>query len=257
MQVVSSTRLFFQFDKLIIIVVSKFFFARCIHLLLNLILFQMSYKNNQINIIPIFYFIIINIQQSKVICSIIIENKILSEGTKLEEIRQEFLWLWKGYQQYAWGYDELKPISKKGLKSFGKIGLTIIESLDTMYIMDLKEELNQSLEWIDKNLFFNTQKELSVFETTIRVLGGLLSAYHLKGNKMLLKKANDLGERLLYAFNNKLNHGLPDTTIDFTKNISSIPNWAGNSVSTAEVLSLTLEFNDLGETIKKDIYIKK
>lgn len=45
---------------------------------------------------------------------------------------------WKGYKEFAWGHDNLQPVSKGYYDWFG-LGLTIIDSLDTMYIMDLKE----------------------------------------------------------------------------------------------------------------------
>lgn len=45
---------------------------------------------------------------------------------------------WKGYKEFAWGHDNLKPISMGSNDWFG-LGLTIIDALDTMYIMDLQE----------------------------------------------------------------------------------------------------------------------
>lgn len=57
---------------------------------------------------------------------------------RLEAVRDAFRHAWKGYKDHAWGHDELKPISK----SFGEwfsLGLTLIDSLDTMWILGLKE----------------------------------------------------------------------------------------------------------------------
>lgn len=57
---------------------------------------------------------------------------------RLEVVRDAFRHAWKGYKDHAWGRDELKPISK----SFGEwfsLGLTLIDSLDTMWILGLKE----------------------------------------------------------------------------------------------------------------------
>ena len=45
---------------------------------------------------------------------------------------------WSAYKKYAWGFDELKPLTKTHEKWFG-LGLTLVDSLDTMYIMGLKE----------------------------------------------------------------------------------------------------------------------
>lgn len=63
---------------------------------------------------------------------------VVSEVDRLEAVRDAFRHAWKGYKEYAWGHDELKPISKSFGEWFG-LGLTLIDSLDTMWIMGLKE----------------------------------------------------------------------------------------------------------------------
>lgn len=75
-----------------------------------------------------------------------------------------------------------------------------MDSLDTLYIMDLQEEFLQARNWVERELSFAKNKDVNLFETTIRVLGGLLSAFHLSADKMFLEKAKDLGDRLLGAF---------------------------------------------------------
>jgi len=49
-----------------------------------------------------------------------------------------FLHSWKAYKEHAWGKDELKPLSKSSHTWFD-LGLTLIDSLDTMYIMGLAD----------------------------------------------------------------------------------------------------------------------
>ena len=95
---------------------------------------------------------------------------------------------WKGYKEFAWGHDNLKPISKTHYDVFG-LGLTIVDSLDTMFIMDLQEEFEEAKNWVAKSLTFDVDKDVNLFEVTIKVLGGLLSIYHLSGDKMYLEKA--------------------------------------------------------------------
>ena len=51
---------------------------------------------------------------------------------------EAFLHAWSAYKKYAWGHDELKPISKSWQEWMG-IGLTIVDSIDTMYIMGLQQ----------------------------------------------------------------------------------------------------------------------
>lgn len=59
-------------------------------------------------------------------------------ASRLEAVRDAFGHAWKGYKEYAWGHDELKPISKSFSEWFG-LGLTLVDSLDTMWILGLKE----------------------------------------------------------------------------------------------------------------------
>ena len=103
---------------------------------------------------------------------------------------------WQGYRTYAWGKDHLKPITKTHQTWFG-LGLTLIDSLDTMLVMNLKEEFNEAKQWVEQELNFNVNKDVNLFETTIRVLGGLLSTFHLSGEKVFLDKARDLAGREL------------------------------------------------------------
>ncbi|VDM70691.1 unnamed protein product, partial [Strongylus vulgaris] len=90
---------------------------------------------------------------------------------------------WQGYRKFAWGHDQLKPISG-GYSDWFNTGLTIVDALDTAIIMGLKEEVRQATGWIHDALTFDKDVYVNLFETTIRTLGGLLSAYHLTGNKV-------------------------------------------------------------------------
>lgn len=61
---------------------------------------------------------------------------------------------WDGYVKYAFGENELKPISKTAYKSgvFGntKMGVTLVDSLDTLYISGLRNEFNQAKKWVEE-----------------------------------------------------------------------------------------------------------
>ncbi len=121
-----------------------------------------------------------------------------------EDVRLEMRWAWTQYRQHAWGKDQIKPISGD-FESFPlsdrHLGLTIVEALDTLWVMGLDDEFRDGLEWVKTNLDFDVDGELSVFETSIRLVGGLLSAYHACGDAVLLAKARDLADRLLPSFN--------------------------------------------------------
>ena len=121
-----------------------------------------------------------------------------------EDVRSEMRWAWRNYREHAWGKDQIKPISG-GFESFPlkdhHLGLTIIEALDTLWIMGLDDEFRDGVDWVKANIDFDVDGEVSVFETAIRLVGGLLSAFHACGDPVLLAKTRDLAERLLPSFN--------------------------------------------------------
>src|SRR6478672_1049701 len=120
-----------------------------------------------------------------------------------EDVRNEMRWAWRNYREHAWGKDQIKPISG-GFESFPlknhHLGLSLIEALDTLWVMGLDEEFREGVDWVKANLDFDVDGEVSVFETSIRLVGGLLSAYHASGDPVLLAKAKDLADRLLPSF---------------------------------------------------------
>lgn len=122
------------------------------------------------------------------------------QNEQQKKVVDAFKHAWEGYRKYAWGHDELRPISRSSSEWFG-LGLTIIDSLDTMLLMNLHEEFQQARDWVANSLTFEKNVDVNLFETTIRVLGGLLSAYHLSQDDLFLKKAVsicDLNDILLH-----------------------------------------------------------
>uniref|UniRef100_A0A8C1GGZ6 alpha-1,2-Mannosidase n=1 Tax=Cyprinus carpio TaxID=7962 RepID=A0A8C1GGZ6_CYPCA len=122
---------------------------------------------------------------------------------KRAKIKEMMQFSWDNYKRYAWGSNELRPVSKQGHSSnlFGSLkGATIVDALDTLYIMEMYDEFEAATEWVERNLDFNMNAEISVFEVNIRFVGGLLSAYYLSGKEVFRRKAVELGEKLLPAF---------------------------------------------------------
>lgn len=109
---------------------------------------------------------------------------------------------WNGYKQYAWGFDDLQPLTKDG-KNWYKHSLlmTPVDAFDTFVLLGMKKESGEAKKIILDQLSFNVDNQVQVFEITIRLLGGLISAYELDGNKKFLTLAQDLAERMLPAFN--------------------------------------------------------
>jgi hypothetical protein len=160
------------------------------------------------------------------------------------DVRQEFLTAWTAYRRLTWGRDELHPVSGTGSEFFisgTPLGLTIIESLDTLYLMELDGEVGHSVDWISTNLNFNRNASVHVFETIIRLVGGLLSGYHATGDAVLLTKARDLADRLLPAFT-KSPTGAPYRYVNLQTGAVS-----GNQTPLAEVGSNITEFGWLSQ----------
>ena len=127
---------------------------------------------------------------------------------RAQGVRDAFLHAWHGYCLYAWGSDELRPDSRKGHNTYGTVGMTILDSLTTLWLLDVPGEFERAAAFAEEDLRFGLEdRRVSVFELTIRALGGLLGAHALSGRPGLLRRAAELAERLLPAFNTS--SGLP------------------------------------------------
>ncbi|XP_032905068.1 endoplasmic reticulum mannosyl-oligosaccharide 1,2-alpha-mannosidase isoform X1 [Amblyraja radiata] len=163
---------------------------------------------------------------------------------------EAFQHAWKGYKLYAWGHDELKPISKTYSEWFG-LGLTLIDALDTMWILGQKQEFEEAKKWVIDELNLGKSVDVNLFETTIRILGGLLSVYNLTGDQVFLDKASELGDRLMPAFNTPSK--IPYSDVNIGLGTAHAPRWTSDS-TVAEVTSIQLEFRELSRLTKKDKY---
>lgn len=185
-------------------------------------------------------------------------EKIIGAATAKKSSSQErqtaivaaFLHAWKGYKNYAWGHDHLKPITKTFQNWFG-LGLTIVDSLDTIYIMGLQEEFSEAKEWIKEKLNFNVNKDVNFFETTIRVLGGLLSAFHLSKDNIFLEKAIDLANRLMPGF--RSSSGMPYSDVNLQTGHAHPPTW-GQDSTVSEISTVQLEFRDVSRLTRDPKY---
>jgi mannosyl-oligosaccharide alpha-1,2-mannosidase len=160
------------------------------------------------------------------------------------EIKAEFLHAWNGYKKFAWGHDQVNPVSGTASEFFvdgHPIGLSIIEALDTLYVMELDQDLAEGIAWIEKNLDFDIDGDFHVFEAIIRVVGGLLAGYLATGNKKLLALTVDCTDRLLPAFTESPT-GMPYQYVNFHTGAVS-----GNTPPLAEVGTNILEFGVLSQ----------
>lgn len=168
-----------------------------------------------------------------------------------ERVRAEFLFSWRAYEQYAWGHDELRPISKTPRDWYGEsLLITPVDALDTLILMGFDDEAAKARKLIDERLSFDKDISVKNFEITIRVLGGLLSGYELTGDKRLLELADDLGTRLLPVFNSPT--GMPYVNVNLRTGKTS-----GTKSNPAEIGTLLLEFGTLSKHTGKRIYYDK
>ncbi|MDE2182795.1 MAG: glycoside hydrolase family 47 protein [Alphaproteobacteria bacterium] len=129
-----------------------------------------------------------------------------------EDVRAQMRWAWHAYAERCFGQDQIKPVSGAGEAFFfpkGRpLGLSIVEALDTLYLMGLDDELQSGVRWVCDTLDFDIDGEVQVFETSIRLVGGLLSGWCATREKKLLALARDLTDRLSPAFD-KSPSGMP------------------------------------------------
>ncbi|KAG1742756.1 glycoside hydrolase family 47 protein, partial [Suillus paluster] len=178
--------------------------------------------------------------------------------SKRDAVVEAFKHAWLAYERDAMGDDEYHPISHTGsnLTKAGGIGYVIADSIDTMIIMGLDDEYQRARAWVADKLSFERDGNLNTFETTIRVLGGLLAAYHLSGqDPVFLKKAHELGSRILPVFETE--SGLPLSLINLALREGAPDRDNNGYISTAEASTLQLEFRYLAYLTEEDAYWEK
>ena len=120
------------------------------------------------------------------------------------DVRNEMLQTWNSYKRLAFAHDQLMPVSGGFSEFFDDahpVGLTIVEALDTLFFVGLDAEVAEGVAWIRDHLDFHAVAQpVQIFETNIRMVGGLLSGYLATGEKVLLAKAKDIADILLPAF---------------------------------------------------------
>ena len=168
-----------------------------------------------------------------------------------ESVKRELLHAWNGYKQYAWGHDDLLPVSKSWRDWYGKetVLMTAVDSVSTLAIMGADDEVKSTTDYIAKNLAFDKDISVSNFEITIRILGGLVSAYQTTGDARLLAKADELATRLMPVFKSKT--GMPYRFVNLKTGAVD-----GVQSNPAEIGTLILEWGTLAKLTKKPIYFE-
>ncbi|PGH03529.1 hypothetical protein AJ79_07364 [Helicocarpus griseus UAMH5409] len=201
------------------------------------------------------------------------EKRGIDWNLRRDRVRDAFIVSWDDYTRHAWGRDIYKPISRTGEDMIkGGMGWIIVDSLDTMMMMNLTSRVENARRWIRTSLHYDQDQEVNTFETTIRMLGGLLSAHYLSttypelapiadddkgapGEDLYIEKATDLADRLLGAFESP--SGIPYASLNLNTS-AGIKSHADNGASsTAEASTLQLEFKYLAKLTGEANYWEK
>jgi hypothetical protein len=178
-------------------------------------------------------------------------NKASEKEQYAERVKTAFCKAWNAYKTYAWGMDAVNPIAQTGHNWYAEtLLMTPVDAFSTMYIMDLKKEKEEAKELIFSRLNFDKDIEVSQFETAIRILGGLLSAYQLDGDARFLALAEDLGKRMSPIFNSPT--GMPYQHVNLRTGAVS-----GEITCPCEIGSMFLEYGMLSKLTGNPEYYEK
>jgi glycosyl hydrolase family 47 len=167
-------------------------------------------------------------------------------------VKEELLHSWRAYERYAWGHDELKPVSRTPHDWHGSDSLlmTPVDALDTLILTGSTDEADKAKALILEKLSFDRDVTVKNFEITIRLLGGLLSGYEMTGEPRLLLLASELGNRLLPVFDSPT--GMPYMFVNLKTGRTS-----GAKSNPAEIGTLVLEFGTLARLTNEPVFFEK
>ncbi|KAG1692971.1 ER degradation-enhancing alpha-mannosidase-like protein 3 [Nymphon striatum] len=198
-----------------------------------------------------------------------------------DSAKEMFYHAYNSYMTHAYPADELMPLSCKGRyrgsepsrgdidETLGNFSLTLVDTLDTLAVMGDLDEFEKAAHNIVDQVKFDHDIVVSVFETNIRMLGGLLSGHilasyihdRLPNNRMqwytgqLLNMAKELGYRLLPAFNTTT--GLPTPKINLRHGLDSENLGPMLETCTACAGTMILEFAALSRLSGESIFEEK
>ncbi|KAE8144172.1 putative mannosyl-oligosaccharide alpha-1,2-mannosidase 1B [Aspergillus avenaceus] len=174
-------------------------------------------------------------------------------NSRADAVKAAFVHAWDGYSKYAYPNDELHPISNGSGNSRNGWGASAVDALSTAVIMRNATIVNQILDHVALIDYSTTEDKVSLFETTIRYLGGMLSGYDLlKGPaaglvsdkakvEVLLTQSKKLADVLKFAFDTP--SGVPHNNV----NITSHGNDGAKTNGLAVTGTLVLEWTRLSD----------
>lgn len=162
------------------------------------------------------------------------------------EVKRVFEKAWKSYKSQAWMKDALKPISGRYKDQFSGWAATLVDSLDSLWILGLREEFYEAVAAVATIDFGkSTSHTVNTFETCIRYLGGLIAAYDLSGHEVLKAKAIEVGDMLYAGFNTQKRMPVDFIGFEIAKEGSGLI--VEEAVVSASPGTITLEFGRLSQ----------
>ncbi|KAK5662016.1 hypothetical protein OQA88_10127 [Cercophora sp. LCS_1] len=174
-------------------------------------------------------------------------------AARANAVKQAFDISWDGYYKYAFPHDSLRPLTNRYSDDRNGWGASAVDALSTAIVMRNYPVVEQIVKYIPTIDFDTTTDEVSLFETTIRYLGGLLSAvdllsanttakeYHRDDISAIIKQAVRLADNLKVAFDTP--SGVPDNSLFFGP-----PRKAGSQTNgIATIGTLILEWQRLSD----------
>ncbi|KIK58077.1 glycoside hydrolase family 47 protein [Collybiopsis luxurians FD-317 M1] len=119
-------------------------------------------------------------------------------------VKEIVLQSYNAYTKFAFGHDSLAPVSGGVIDDRNGWGASIVDALGTLFLMNLTDQFEQALNFTSQIDFSNsnTDSSVSLFETTIRYVGGMISAYELSGKQhnFLIQQAKVLADKMAFAW---------------------------------------------------------
>jgi mannosyl-oligosaccharide alpha-1,2-mannosidase len=163
-------------------------------------------------------------------------------------VKEVFARCWKSYKERAWTKDELAPISGGSRDTFGSWGATLVDSLDTLWIMGMKDDFAEAVNAaVDIDFSPGGDGEINMFEIIIRYLGGFIGAYDVSGchDTRLLSKAMEVADMAYASFDTP--NRMPVSRWSPRKAANGEEQLPAQSVLIAEAASASVEFTRLSQ----------
>jgi mannosyl-oligosaccharide alpha-1,2-mannosidase len=183
-------------------------------------------------------------RQVKLVQGTFVDHQPHAVSPRVTAVRNAIAHAFDGYAKHAWGFDELMPVSQRGKNSFCQSGATIIDSLSTLWLANLTSRFEKARDWALAN-DFSKLTSCNLFETTIRIVGGLLSAGALSNDERLYRQAQVIADLMLPSFENE--GGIPCNTFPQARGDCSTANLA-------EAGTLIMEFAFLSQVTRDERY---